>query len=159
MYVWHSCLGQFHLNYLFTLVIFFFYTICMHYAYIQTTFAFYYSFSFFESVVLYVHTGIITITVSQRRRYFSLEFTLLQLLVVMMLVVYVTYMHIYGAVIVVARWKIAQYILFFPSFFLFFLIHKSSLNKSTDRVYKCVLGKILVRNKHSVRQCTSNDIE
>jgi hypothetical protein len=60
-------------------------------------------FFFFESVVLYVHTGIITITVSQRRRYFSLEFTLLQLLVVMMLVVYVTYMHIYGAVIVVAR--------------------------------------------------------
>ncbi len=149
MYVWRSCLGQFHLNYLFTLVIFLLYH--MYALRIHTNCICFLLF-FFQKSSTYIHIGT-TITVSQRRQHVSLEFTLLQLLVVMMLVVYVTYIYIYTAPSLSFHDKELRNILF-PSFFLFFLIHKSSLNESTDRVYKCVLGKILVRNKHSVRQCT-----
>lgn len=97
-----------------------FYTIFIHYACIRTTFAFYYS--LFERVA---HTyKRITITRRQRWRQVSLDFTLLRFLVVMMLVVYVTYiytsiytyiyidvhvcMYIWGAVIVVPWWRVAQ---------------------------------------------------
>jgi hypothetical protein len=60
--------------------------------------------------------------------------------------------HIYGAVIVMLRWGVAQYnISLVLSLTFYLLLNESSLNICIDRVYRCVLGKILVRNKHSVK--------
>jgi len=128
-----------------------FYTICMHYAYIQTAFAFYYS--FFKRVAhIYIYRYYnyckSTPTTCQPRIHPSSIVSSDDVSSLRHI-----YIYIYTAPSLSFHDKELRNILF-PSFFLFFLIHKSSLNESTDRVYKCVLGKILVRNKHSVRQCT-----